>query len=68
MANKVVLFFVREDSRTKDRHYKINDCYLPENSVPGEKCVRNRPIVDKYKILLQPLHIKLGLMKSWLKL
>ena len=55
------------DSRTKDRHYKIKDWHMPKNSVPGEKCFRNRPIVDKDKILLLPLHIKLGLMKNFVK-
>jgi hypothetical protein len=40
---------------------------MPENSFPGEKCIRNRPIVDKDKFLLQPLHIKFGLMKNFVK-
>jgi len=40
---------------------------MRENSVPGEKCVRNQLSVDKYKILLSPLHIKLGLMKNFVK-
>jgi len=40
---------------------------MPENSVPVEECVRNRPIVDKDKILLLPLHIKLGLIKNFVK-
>jgi len=38
---------------------------MQENSVPGEKCLRNQLLVDKYKILLSPLHIKLGLMKNF---
>jgi hypothetical protein len=38
-----------------------------ENSVPGEKCVRNQLLVDKDKILLLPLHIKLWLMKNFVK-
>jgi hypothetical protein len=28
------------------------------------KCVRNQPLFEKDKILLRPLHINLGLMKS----
>jgi hypothetical protein len=40
---------------------------MRENSVPGERCVRNQLLVDKYKILLSPLHIKLGLMKNFVK-
>jgi hypothetical protein len=38
-----------------------------ESAVPGEKCVRNQLQIDKYKILLSPLHIKLGLMKNFVK-
>jgi len=38
-----------------------------ENSVPGEKCVRSQPLVDKDKNLLPPLYIKLGLMKNYVK-
>jgi len=40
---------------------------MPENSFPGETCVRNRPIHYKDKILLLPLHIKLGLIKNFVK-
>ena len=40
---------------------------MPENLVPGEKYIRNRLIVDKDKILLLPMHIKLGLMKNFVK-
>jgi len=40
---------------------------MREHPVPGEKWVRNRPLFDKNKILLPPLHIKLGLMKNFIK-
>jgi len=40
---------------------------MRENSVPGEKCVRNQLVVDKYKILLSSLHIKLGLVNKFVK-
>ena len=60
------LLFER-DSRAKDKHYKINDWSTRENSFQGEKCVRNRPLVDKDKILLPPLYIKLWLMKNFVK-
>jgi len=32
-----------------------------------EECVRNQPLFKKDKILLRPLHINLGLMKSVVK-
>lgn len=38
-----------------------------KKSVRGEKCIRNQPLVDKDHILLPPLHIKLGLMKNFIK-
>jgi hypothetical protein len=58
LLNKVVLFF--NGTAEEDRHYKIKDWHMPENSVAGEPCFRNRLIFDKDKILLLPLHIKLG--------
>jgi len=33
----------------------------------GGKYVRNRPLIDKGQILLPPPHIKLGLMKNFVK-
>jgi hypothetical protein len=48
------------DSRTKDNHFQIKDWSMTENSVPGERCVRNQQLVDKGKILLPPLQNKLG--------
>jgi hypothetical protein len=40
---------------------------MRENSVPGEKWVKNQPVVDKDQMLLPLLHIKLGLMKNFIK-
>jgi hypothetical protein len=40
---------------------------MRENLFLGEKCVRNQPLVDKDKILLPPLHMKLGFMKNLVK-
>ena len=34
---------------------------------PGKKNVQHPPFVDSWNILLPPLHIKLGLMKSSVK-
>jgi hypothetical protein len=60
-------FLCQWDSRVKDKHYKIKGWPMGENSVPGGKYVRNQALVDKDKILLLPLHIKLGLMKNFVK-
>ena len=48
---KLCCFLCEWNNRKKDKHYKINNSNLPENSVPGEKCIRNRPIVGKDNIL-----------------
>jgi hypothetical protein len=40
---------------------------MQENSVPGEKYVRNRLLADKDKVLLPPPGIKMGLMKKFLE-
>jgi hypothetical protein len=60
-------FFCELDSRAKVKHYKMQDWSMRENSVPGEMCVRNRPLFDKEKILLPPPYSKLGLMKNFVK-
>jgi len=40
---------------------------MRENSGPGEESVRNQLLVDNGKILLLPPHIKVGLMKNFVK-
>jgi hypothetical protein len=37
------------------------------NIVPGNKNVIYKPLVDRRNIILPPLHIKLGLMKNFVK-
>ena len=64
---KLCYFLCEWDSQVQDKHYKIKDWPMGGNSVPGEKCVRNQPLVKKGTILLPPLHIKLGLMKNFIK-
>ena len=54
-------------NRANGKYYKIKYWTIRENSAPEEKCVRNQPLVDKVKILLSPLFVKLGLMKNFVK-
>jgi hypothetical protein len=63
---KFCCFLCERDSRAKDKLYKIKDCLMIKLSSRG-KCVRNQPLFKKNKILLPPLHINLGLMKSFVK-
>ena len=35
--------------------------------VPGEKNIQTQPLVERSKIVFPPLHIKLGVMKQFVK-
>ena len=38
-----------------------------EQMVPGEKNIQAQPLVERSKIVFPPLHIKLGVMKQFVK-
>jgi hypothetical protein len=60
--------FLREwDSRAKTSHYKRRDWPSRQSLKPGIKNVQHLPLVESSNILLPPLHIKLGLMKNFVK-
>ena len=40
---------------------------MRENSVPGDKCVKNQPLCNKDMISLRPLHNNLRLRESFVK-
>jgi len=40
---------------------------MRENMVVGESNIIRKPLVGREKIILPPLHIKLGLMKQFMK-
>jgi hypothetical protein len=55
------------DSRD-DKHHFTKSVWPPRDSlVPGSHNVVFQPLVDRRKIILPPLHIKLGLMKNFVK-
>jgi hypothetical protein len=55
------------NSRDKDDHY-VKRCWeLRTRFLPGLHNVLHEPLVSSEKILLPPLHIKLGLMKNFVK-
>lgn len=64
---KFCCFLCLWDSRATQQHYK-KKCW-PERKVfvPGKSNVKYKPLVDSSKVLLPPLHIKLGLMKNLVK-
>ena len=55
------------DSRAVSQHYKQKDWGSRSTFVPGEHSLKENPLVDMNKVLLPPLHIKLGLMKNFVK-
>jgi len=64
---KYPCFLCLWDSRADDQHWQRKDCPVREELVVGENNVINEPLVDLDRILLPPLHIKLGLMKQFVK-
>jgi hypothetical protein len=48
-------------------YYSKKNWPLHKSCTPGIKNVAYQPFVDPCKVLLPPLHIKLGLMKNFVK-
>jgi len=64
---KYCCFLCEWDSRDKKNHY-VNKLWHKRTSLtPGEKNVVKPPLVLPENIFLPPLHIKLGLMKNFVK-
>ena len=55
------------DSRVTDQHWVKKDRPAREDLVVGDKKIINEPLVDRDRIILPPLYIKLGLMKQLVK-
>ena len=55
------------DSRDNAQHWVKKDWPVREKLVVGEKNVINEPLVNRDPIILPPLHIKLSLMKQFVK-
>ena len=55
------------DSLAVSQHYKQKDWGSISTFVPGEHSLKENLLVDTNKVLLPPLHSKLGLMKNFLK-
>lgn len=63
---KYCCFLCLWDSRDRKSHYKkVN--WPTRDLNPNEKNVVDKPLVDSKDVLLPPLHIKLGLMKNFVK-
>ncbi|GFO50462.1 hypothetical protein PoB_007696700 [Plakobranchus ocellatus] len=64
---KYCCFLCLWDSRATKEHYVKTDWPVREHFLPGEKSISHEPLVLPEKIILPPLHIKLGLMKNFVK-
>ncbi len=64
---KYPCFICLWDSRDKSRHWIQKEWQARDSLVVGEKNVIKEPLVPREKIILPPLHIKLGLIKQYIK-
>lgn len=64
---KYCCFLCLWDSRARAQHYKKKVWPKRSNFVPGERNIQNSSLVDPMNVLLPPMHIKLGLMKNFVK-
>src|SRR5215469_8872090 len=64
---KFPCFLCEWDSRDKAHHYVKKIWPAREIWEPGHKNVKHHSLVESSRILLPPLHIKLGLMKNFVK-
>ena len=55
------------DIRADDQHYIRQEWPLRQGLEPGLHNAKSPPLDEPNKILLPPLHIKLGLMKNFVK-
>ena len=64
---KFCCFLCEWDSRARADHYIKREWPKRQSLEPGVKNVIHAALVERSKILLPPLHIKLGLMKNFVK-
>lgn len=64
---KYCCFLCLWDSRATKDHFTKRDWTLRSSYAPGISSVQSVPLVEPQRIFLPPLHIKLGLMKNFVK-
>jgi hypothetical protein len=55
------------DSRAREKHWQVKNWPKRTAFISGIKNIIHQPLVDSQKIIMPPLHIKLGLMKQFVK-
>ncbi|KAI6655377.1 hypothetical protein LOD99_2212 [Oopsacas minuta] len=66
-CTKHACFLCLWNGRADDQHYGKNDWPVREELFPGIHNVIHNALVKPEKVLLPPLHIKLGLVKQFIK-
>ncbi|GBP06878.1 hypothetical protein EVAR_99750_1 [Eumeta japonica] len=64
---KFPCFICLWDSRAEQEHWVRRNWPLRENMEPGKQNIVQNSLVARDKIILPPLHIKLGIMKQFVK-
>ena len=64
---KYCCFLYLWDSKARSEHYKKKQWPLRRDIKPGQHNVTALPLVPQERIILPPLHIKLGLFKQFVK-
>jgi len=64
---KYMCFLCLWDSRATGSHYSRTQWPARDEFVPGKMNVQHIPLVNPNNVYLPPLHIKLGLMKNFVK-
>jgi hypothetical protein len=64
---KYCCFLCEWDSRDRKKHYIQKQCPKRDSLNSGKKYVLNNRLVNPEKVFLPPLHIRLGLMKNFIK-
>jgi len=64
---KIFCFLCECDRWARDRHYHVKQLLLWAETILGRKNVTHSALVNKIKIYLSPLHIKLGVNKISLR-
>jgi len=65
--NKYSCFLCEWDSHARGTHYSRKHWPHRQSLTPGMKNVIHKPLIKRSKVLPPPLHIKLGLMKNFVK-
>ena len=64
---KYPCFLCLWDSRAKSEHWERKEWPIRGQLNVGDKSIINEPFNDRNRIVFPPLHIKLGLMKQFVK-